>query len=104
MRSGFVNGELFTAYYNRGGYFVEARGHQNTSTLAFYDIKQTLPAIIQCQVGQGIAILSGVHFEYDPFLLDSQDPYLEKILPNIVQGNKQRELLLTHLLERLLFH
>jgi biotin--protein ligase len=99
---GFVKGELFTVFYNGGGYFVGASGCQDTSVLAFYDTQRSLPAIIQCQVGQGTVILSGVHFEYNPFLLDSQDPYLQKILPAIFRDNEHRELLLKHLLERLL--
>ena len=100
----FAKGELFTVFYNGGGYFVGASECPDISVLAFYDTERSLPAIIHCRVGCGTAILSGVHFEYNPFLLDSQDPYLEKILPAIFQGNERRECLLTHLLERLLFN
>ena len=33
--------------------------------LGTYSDKNNLPAIIKCNVGKGIAILSGVHFEFD---------------------------------------
>ena len=97
---GFAKGELFTVFYNGGGYFVGASDYQDVSVLAFYDTERGLPAIIQCKVGQGTAILSGAHFEYNPFLLDSQDPYLGEILPPIFEGNDARELLLDYLLKQ----
>lgn len=100
--TGFAPGEKFTIFYNGGGYFVEAANDSNTSVLAYYDQSKNWPAIIECRVGKGMAILSGVHFEYDPCLLDSDDPYLKTVLPLISADNQHREKLLTHLFERLL--
>jgi len=51
-------------YHNGGCYFEEPEKHQNTQVLARYsDLECALPAIIQCKVGKGKAILSGVHLE-----------------------------------------
>ncbi|WP_068466791.1 BPL-N domain-containing protein [Candidatus Protochlamydia phocaeensis] len=104
VEEAFPKGERFTIFYNGGCYFVEAPAYKDVSILAFYDLEETLPAIIQCRIGQGTAILSGVHFEYDPLFLDASDVHLEKILPSLFQGNEQRELLLAHLFERLVSH
>lgn len=99
-QQGFTNGKEFTLFYNGGGYFVDASHYKNVNILAFYEKK--LPAIIQCKVGKGLAILSGVHFEYNPFLLKFQDSYLEKIHTILYKENAQRMLLMTHLFDRLL--
>ncbi|MDE6575869.1 MAG: hypothetical protein K2L24_00490 [Opitutales bacterium] len=58
-----LNTEFFT-YYNGGGTFVPQKA-QNYKVLATYSDADNLPAIVQCSVGKGIAILSGVHFECD---------------------------------------
>lgn len=72
-------------FYNGGCYFEEADSYPNVSVLGWYQDKEAhkLPAIIKIQVGKGRAILSGVHFEYDPALLDKQDPHLQAIIPLI---------------------
>jgi biotin--protein ligase len=99
----FKKDQKFTVFYNGGGFFLEAADFPNTSILAYYDDgKGKRPGIIQCQVGKGMAILSGAHFEYDPALLDAEDPYLKNIIPLIVEGNQYRELLLKELFVRLL--
>lgn len=91
----------FTVYYNGGGAFVDAGQHSNITILASYDTQGEDAAIVECQVGSGKAILSGVHFEYDPDLMDSDDPYLQQIIPTIKEENSQRLLLIQHLLKRL---
>jgi biotin--protein ligase len=53
------------AYYNGGCKFVQAASYQNVTVLAHYDeLKESSPAIILCKVGQGKALLCGVHPEY----------------------------------------
>lgn len=91
----------FTVYYNGGGYFVDANKKNNTTILACYDTEGQEAAIIECQVGSGKAILSGVHFEYDPNLMDADNKYLKQILPALKSENSQRIRLIQHLLERL---
>lgn len=58
-------------YFN-GGCFFHGHNDQNVKILARYqDIKDQPIAIVECRVGAGKAILSGVHFEYS-------HPYLEQ--------------------------
>lgn len=97
----FEKNTLFTLYYNGGGYFVDAQTKDQVTVLASYDSEGLYPAIIECQVGSGIAILSGVHFEHDPNLLDADDPYLQQIIPTLSQENSKRLKLVQHLLKRL---
>ncbi len=55
----------FYAYFNGGCIFEEAENYECVSVLARYgDVKNTPAAIIECCVGQGKAILSGVHPEF----------------------------------------
>lgn len=95
-------GDFFYVYYNGGGYFVDAAAKENIAILAKYDSSEDYAAIIECRIGKGKAILSGVHFEYDPNLLDSQDLYLKIIIPTLLQDNLNRLKLLNHLIERLI--
>ncbi len=99
---GFEADQKFVVFYNGGGYFVEADRLPNISVLAYYDEEKKLPGIVECRIGKGVAILSGAHFEYDPFLLDSNDGYLKAVIPLISEGNHYRELLVKYLFERLL--
>ncbi|NGX27331.1 MAG: hypothetical protein K940chlam6_01265 [Chlamydiae bacterium] len=89
-------GESLFVFYNGGGYFSQAEQEKNVSILATYE--DGLPAIIECKVGRGIAILSGVHFEYDPELLDNEDVFLKPHIPNIASSNKRRWFFLQSLL------
>jgi len=74
---------------------------KQTRILASYDIEGANAAIIECQVGSGKVILSGVHFEYDPNLLDDTDEYLQQIIPDLKNGNSKRIQLAQYLLKRL---
>ncbi len=76
-------------YYNGGGYFADAESLPNTQVLAWY--KTNHAAIIRVQVGQGQAILSGIHFEYAPELLDSSDEYLALLIPELCKANPTRK-------------
>jgi glutamine amidotransferase-like uncharacterized protein len=98
---GFQNKSVFTVFYNGGGYFVDAKTKKQTNILASYDVEEEFAAIVECQIGRGKVILSGVHFEYDPFLLDDTDDYLQQIIPSLKNENGKRIQLLQHLLERL---
>lgn len=58
-------------YFNGGCYFVDAENRPNTKIIARYaDLDRQPAAIVQCQYGNGIAILSGVHFEYRNIMID----------------------------------
>lgn len=90
----------FYLYYNGGGYFVDAEKKPFIKTLAVY-AESRQPAILECQIGKGIAILSGVHFEYNPCNLSLEDPYLIHLIPVLNQFNEERLELSKALLKRL---
>lgn len=58
-------GRIF-AYYNGGCGFIEAEAYPNVDVRARFAQLPGFPAaLIRCRVGQGVAILSGVHPEYN---------------------------------------
>ncbi|KAG0310261.1 biotin holocarboxylase synthetase [Linnemannia gamsii] len=86
-------------YFNGGGYFVDADKYPGTTVLAWYknDPTQIEPdsqglkaAMIACQVGQGLAVLSGVHPEYNATHLDARNPEYGP-QPNVVNRLMERE-------------
>ncbi|MCT4696889.1 MAG: BPL-N domain-containing protein [Candidatus Cardinium sp.] len=81
-------------YYNGGGYFVDADKIDDTTVLARYQYGEA--AIIQCKYGLGRVILSGVHIEYDPYMMRA--PSLKSIRKTLKRYNRQRIKLLKHLL------
>lgn len=59
-------GKQIHLYYNGGCTFEGGGEKEGIEILARYSDVSHLPAIIHCQVGNGRAILSGVHFEVSP--------------------------------------
>ncbi len=57
--------DVCNVYFNGGCYFEEATQYPNVHVLACYCNEgfEELPAVIECTVGNGKALLSGVHFE-----------------------------------------
>lgn len=55
----------YSVYFNGGGYFVNAQKIPTVKVLATYKNSrfEGLPAIVECTVGEGKAILTGVHPE-----------------------------------------
>lgn len=93
----------FFSYFNGGCEFVNAHDHENVKVLAKYDDIEGQPvAIVECQVGQGKVILSGVHPEYDPSDFDQRDPYLQAIGKRLQKVDHLRSELFTKLIDRLL--
>ena len=84
-------------YYNGGGYFQNADKTMNTEVIASYDNKK--PAIIKVTYGRGVTLLSGVHFEYDPSLLDQNDQYIKKIILPLQNSDKMRYKLISKMME-----
>lgn len=100
--SPFAPSPPFSLFYNGGGYFVEAEAKPNTRVLATYKTASGLkPALIEISRGKGKVILSGVHWEYAPSLLDREDPCLRAIIPPLQSAYPQTLRLAQHLLERL---
>jgi len=90
-----------TVFYNGGGYFENAAQDLSVEVIATYAAKSDLAAIIFTSYGAGNVVLSGVHFEYDPNLLDPADPDLQKILPALHVGDASRKALFDKLVDRL---
>lgn len=85
-----------SVYYNGGGYFEHTEKMPLTHVIGRYT--NQLPAIIAIRYGQGHVVLSGVHFEYDPTLLDDTDPFLKKIIPQLKHSEKERRVLVHEIL------
>ncbi|CAH8875345.1 unnamed protein product [Trichobilharzia szidati] len=60
-----------TVVYYNGGCTFESTNWENSRVLYKYS-DNGKPAIISSNLGNGYGILSGVHFEYDPYLLEKQ--------------------------------
>jgi biotin--protein ligase len=95
-------------YFNGGGYFVGAEKQPGCSVLAWYSDAESSEgrkaAMIACQVGQGMALLTGVHPEYDPAHLDAGNPEygpLPNVVSQLLETDQQRLLLVRSLLKKL---
>lgn len=89
-------------FYSGGGAFVDAAAYSNVQVIANYnhEICQQA-AIVKCLVGKGVALLSAVHFEFDPALMDEQDTYLKLLIPELQKSEEQRVLLVHFLFQQL---
>ncbi|MDR0677552.1 MAG: hypothetical protein LBF57_02665 [Holosporaceae bacterium] len=92
------NGDIFYAYFNGGCMFdtcsVKPKDMENIQVLGVYADKDEAPAIVKCKYGKGYAILSGVHFEYDPLIMkdDTENQeILQPIIDAIVETRKARD-------------
>ncbi|KAG0298564.1 biotin holocarboxylase synthetase, partial [Dissophora globulifera] len=101
-------------YFNGGGYFVDADKYPGTEILAWYkdtdvdgdglDGAKPKAAMITCQVGQGLALLTGIHPEYDAVHLDAANPEygpLPNVVSRLLEKDQERVVLLRNLLTRL---
>ena len=90
------------SYYNGGCTFLEVEKHEGVHPLAFYDdLEGKPPAIIECSLGDGKAVLCGVHPEFSALHLQSKDPYLTALLPALKDIETQRKSLFRLILNRL---
>ena len=91
--------EVVVAYFNGGCTFVDVESYRDISILAVYqDLEGAPPAIIECVVGKGKAILSGVHPEFSELAVE--DPLKQAI----IQGDAGRYQLFQTLIRRLVPH
>lgn len=93
----FSDVPMTTVFYNGGGFFKDADRFPHTRVIAYYD--RHLPAAINLPYGKGSVLLSAVHFEYDPFLLDARDTHLQKIIPALCCANASRIKLINHIMK-----
>ncbi len=65
LADGYFSISSAKSYYNGGCAFTQAASFPNVTVLGCYDdLTEKNPAIVLCQIGQGKALLSGVHPEY----------------------------------------
>ena len=83
-------------FYNGGCFFDKAAIFPQTKVIASYGNQSS--AIIFTNYGSGRVLLSGLHFEYDPFLLDMQNPYISKFILTLQQNNEERKILIKELM------
>lgn len=84
--------DSFHVYYNGGCHFVKAHEFPGVSILSSYlELKDDPAAIVLCKVGQGQAVLSGVHLEYSTPALPRNNPYIEKIYDLLDKGEIHRK-------------
>lgn len=102
LKEDFPFKKNFLVYYNGGGHFENAHKYKNVKILANYDAS-TNPkaAIIQIVFGKGRVILSGVHCEYAPELLNDHDQYLASIKKQLLPADADRNVLMKTLIKRL---
>lgn len=94
--------QTVAAYFNGGCLFLNADNYKNVSTISTYaDIEGTPSAIIECRVGMGKAILSGVHPEYSAYHTRSHLYFDNKQL-NLLKGiESKRRYLFQILMEKI---
>lgn len=98
----FPTNHKFHIYYNGGGHFMNADSYENVTTLANYTgTPQPEAALVDIAFGNGRAILSGVHCEFAPELLDMSDPYLIPLQEKLITTDRDRQVLMRHILQRL---
>lgn len=94
--------EIISCFFNGGPYFKLHGTADDVAILAYYTNKEALnlPAIVKRRIGKGVALLSAVHLEYAPELLDEQDEYLKTIIPKLQNENATREAYFSTLLHQ----
>ncbi|MGA8163783.1 MAG: BPL-N domain-containing protein [Waddliaceae bacterium] len=90
-------------YFNGGCEFVDVARYPNTEVLAHYqDIPNRPAAIIQCEIGKGRAILSGVHPEYPSSFLEALQENALDLTSRLREIEECRTFVFTAILHRLL--
>lgn len=98
-----VQGRNLHIYYNGGCYFQDAHLFEPTiGVLGTYEDASDHPlaAIIECQVGKGTVILSGVHLDYRPQCVKNQVP--DELVNLLERSDTARLKLFTELLYKVL--
>ncbi|CAK7267884.1 biotin holocarboxylase synthetase [Sporothrix epigloea] len=86
------------SYYNGGGVFVDAKSSDNVQVLASYpddivvDGGKGRAAIIYCTAGEGAAILTGPHPEFEPAILSERPnlPHYDDLLCTLRKDNESQ--------------
>lgn len=82
---------IIKVFYYKKFFLFYFKDDPNVNILAWYcdanKVNEKI-AIVECKVKNGKAILCGIHPEVSPSLLDSTNPYIKKILPNLLSRFK----------------
>ncbi len=91
-------------YSNGGSHFEDKENSPHVEVLAKYCVKdlENCSAIVKMKYGKGVVILSGVHFEFAPELLNPEDPHLQIIIPELKKNNAARKNLVRNIFEQLI--
>jgi biotin--protein ligase len=93
-------GEQRQVYYDGGCYF--SGEDPNMTVLSRYqDIESHPPAIIECRVGQGKAILSGVHPEFGADAIGARYQTPEVVVTALQKREQDADIVLNGILQRL---
>ncbi|KAK4166774.1 biotin--protein ligase [Cladorrhinum sp. PSN259] len=105
--------DIFKCYYNGGGVFVDAdkleAESEKVQILAEYKDKLDVEsgdikaAVVYCKVGEGVAILTGPHPEFDAVNLGRQSgiPEYEKLIEDLAGDEEARTIFLKACLTKL---
>lgn len=101
--TGNINNKI-NLFYNGGGYFSEKHEKkevkQKFNIIASY-YSNSMPAIISFKYGKGKILLSHLHFEYDPFLLKSNDIDITSLINKLKETNEERINLFCYIMKEL---
>ncbi len=92
--------EFVFSHFNGGCHFVEAQNIPGIIVHATYGDTEKA-AIIEIKIGKGTAILSGVHPEFSPHLMNRKDPYLRPIAEKLALHEEERRDLMKGILGKL---
>ena len=82
-----ADGRRGVTYFNGGCYFQEPFESSGTKILARYsELPDNPPAIVSARVGSGMAVLSGVHAEFDLHRLERADPHEKGLYKRLNQS------------------
>jgi glutamine amidotransferase-like uncharacterized protein len=90
-------------YFNGGGTFLKTEKVPHLKVIGYYILpdKEKLPAIVHIKQDKECVILSGVHFEFEPSTMDTNDSNLSAVISAIQSTNLQRLALAKQLLSLL---
>ena len=81
FQQGLKKNQILNLFYHGGGTFMKAQEFRNINILAEYtnQDRNDKAVIIQSDFGKGKVVLSGVHFEIDPYILHEYEYSAESL-------------------------
>lgn len=98
-------GSPFKCYFNGGGVFIPGQNMdaENTEVVAEYSQDTEVPnsgrnAVVKMNVGEGKAVLSGIHPEFNPNMMKKGDDHIDAVIGELESFEKERVAFLRHLM------